>query len=72
MDGDVMYFKTTKEMFKAGYGIGLYNISTDKEVWRFEDETITTPVNSFEKIANCEPFALMADIEEIRKHAING
>ncbi len=36
----------TQEIFDAGYAIALYNIATDRRIWRYRDEEIELPSNA--------------------------
>ncbi len=61
-------FKTTEEMFAAGYAIPIYSILSDSHTWKFRDETFKT--FSCPTVRNSEPDIPLARIEDVRERAI--
>ena len=63
MDGS-LNFKTSQEMFDAGYAMMEFNIMSDCYNWRFRDETFKT--FSIPYVMNKEPNIRLARIEDVR------
>ena len=39
------HFKSSQEVYDAGYAIPQYDISRVKRTWRYKDKTFTTPMD---------------------------
>ena len=62
-------FKTSAEMFDAGYAIPLYGINGSLRVWRFRDEEYETDACSCQTTMNHDGIPL-ARIEDVRANAL--
>lgn len=63
-----MNFKTSQEMFDAGYAIPTYSIMTNCRMWQYRGEIYKT--FSVQTVRNTEPDFDMARIEDVRASAI--
>lgn len=66
----VTNFRTSAEMFDAGYAIAFYNINSWCYEWRFREETFKT--YSRQMTENRQPNVPVARIEWVRANAIVG
>ena len=63
-----MNFKTSQEMFEAGYALMTFNIMSDCQNWRFKDENFKTL--NIPTVQNSEPNIKLARIEDVRANAL--
>lgn len=61
-------FKTSKEMFDAGYAMQTFSIMSDCLNWKFREESFKTFSVSF--VMNKEPNIKLAKIEDVRAVAL--
>lgn len=65
-----LFFKTSDEMFDAGYAHMAFNIMSDCYNWRYRDEKLKTLGAPFIVHSNIEPNLKLAAVADIRQHAI--
>lgn len=63
---DKLQFRTSAEMFDAGYCLPFYDINTNMQCWKFLDETLKTVPGNVKIYRNEQPDIWLAKIEDVR------
>ncbi len=59
-------FKSSQEIYAAGFCLPEYSILSDCDLWRFHDEHFKTFPGAVEKMKNSNPDIFLARVDEVR------